>query len=151
VTTLDEAALFERQVLLLKRYWELLEGLKQHRTRLPILVCTMLLGITGFVLNSGSVPSSRPQAVGIATVLLVITATGVWVGAVIHRRYEFVDERISHLYRQMGITGIRFFLNEDSALEASNSLFIAIYVVMILIGVICSAGILLAPLPPAAS
>src|SRR6266496_2537725 len=107
---------YERQTLLLRRQWELLYGLKQQRNQLPVLVCTVLLGATAFVLNSSRLPSSKPQAFGICTLLLAIVATGVWVNSVLRARYEFVNNRIAYLYRRMGITGESYFPDEGSPL-----------------------------------
>lgn len=136
----------DKQTLLLRRYWELLEGLKQQRNQLPIVVGTALLAATAFVLDSSRIPSSRPQAVGISVLILLIAGTGVAVGRILENRYEFVNNRIKHLYRRIGITGEDFFPDEGSPLDSAKAIFVAVYIVIVVIGVICALGVALAPL-----
>ena len=135
---------FDRQRLILRRQWELLEGLKQQRNRLPIVICTVLLTTTAFVLESARLPSSPAQAVAIALILVTIALTGIVVGRVIHKRYNFVNRRIKYLYTRMNIAGDDFFVDDDSQLDDAKTLFGAVYFVIATIGAICALGVALA-------
>jgi hypothetical protein len=141
-----EPSVFDRQSLLLRRHWDLLEGLKLQRNQLPVLICTVLLTAAGFVLNSTRIPSSRIQAIGIGVVLLSISAAGVVVGIIIRKRYQSVNTRIQYLYKRMGLVGQEYFPDADGSLYDATSLFSAAYFVIGFIGVVCAVGVALAPI-----
>lgn len=135
----------KRQLLMLRRHWDLLEKLKEYRAQIPFFACTMLLAVTGFVLSSDRLPSSRNQAWGIVVVDLAVTAVSVWTICVIRQRYRFVNTRIDHLYEQLGIKGDKFFPDPQSKDQDASVLFTAAITAVVVVGLICALGVGFAP------
>lgn len=144
---LEVDPLLKKQRFLLERHWAVLEGLKQLRNRLPIVTSTMLLAITGYVLNSPRIPATEGYALGVAAILGVLTLTSVGVGGVIFNRYNRVNDRIEQLYTEMRMRGSGLLSEEET--DRAPGLFWAAFLVIVVVGGLCALGVYNAPLAPA--
>ena len=136
----------EKQVLLLRRQWELIEVLKGYRIRVPIIAGSLLLSLTAFVLNSKQLPADNLQKAAIVCLIALITTVSLMLFKEIHSQYLLRSHRISYLYEKLGMDSDLFGERVRAPEETAPTLFRLIFVAILLVGLICVAGIAMAPL-----
>ena len=129
----------DKQVLLLRRRWEAIEVAKDYRFRTPIVVCGLLLTVTGFVMQSNTVPSTTLHKNAILAVLITMTTVGVMIFYSVHELYNQFFEQIDYLYKQLGISGEEYFTTTHRNESKPIKLFLAGYIAIIMVGIVCSA------------
>lgn len=127
----------ERQLLLLRRRWEVIDQVKDLRTRVPITIVTMILVVTGFVLNSKSLPANGFQRVAIPLVILVLTLVGVMTFWSIHRLYNTMFDQIDYLYRKLGMEAEPYFPTFHRDGSSPKLLFVSVYILLGAVGLMC--------------
>ena len=136
----------EKQVLLLRRRWDVIEVAKNYRFKTPIVVCGLLLAVTGFVMQSKTLPATMFHKYAITAVLFTVTIVGVMTFYAVHELYNQFFKQIDYLYKQLGISGDKYFATDHKSESKPIKLFRAGYIVIIVVGIVCSTVVSMEPL-----
>ncbi len=135
----------EKQQFYLQHQWDLLEIQKGYRMRIPLIIGGINISVTSFVLNSTKIPQSTYEKVALALMLLVITGAGIIVLRQVQKQYMHFLQKIDYLYQKMGIEGPEFCDEKEPLVLTGTSFFNSIYVVIILVGLLCSSAVIMMP------
>lgn len=137
----------EKQIELLNRMYVNIEGYKSLRFRIPIVICTLILAIAGFVLESDKIPKNQIQEISIIIILGLLIVIGVIILSTVKRQYNDLADNIYYLYDQLEMNGTDFYeANKDyknHPRQRAPKVFLLGYVGMIIIGLICIVSIVL--------
>jgi len=137
----------EKQVILLQNEMNNLNIIKANRIQIPTVICTLLICISGFIINSRTIPSDNFQKIGVIAVLLIISLAGLLTLREINKQYHIMVETIFHIYEQLGVKGENFFPHnidfDNPTQRKAQGIFNAGYISMALICLICVFGILI--------
>lgn len=136
----------EAQVLYLNRQWSILDGIREYRTKAMLATGTLDLSITGFTLNSSSIPADSMQRVLIAAALALITLLGLGLFYAVRAQYMHHLKKIWHLYESLGMQGESFHGSEAKAHDQAWPLFIIGYLAISAIGLLCICAVVMSPL-----
>jgi len=134
----------DKQVLRLKRQWELLEVIKRYRIQVPTLFAALMLGITAFVVSNAEILQSASSLVFASTILLVFGGLGYASLREVHRQYHYSNRKISYLYEKLTMIGVDFEPPTEPELEYARVLFVMGYVIVGLTAVFAIAAIWIA-------
>ena len=127
------------QLASLERRWAILDATKDARTRIPLVLNALVLGLTSFVLGKDtSLPSQ--SMIWAAALAGVISLVGLLLLATIHRQYNYSNMRVHYLYKKLELDG-EAYQPPESASQASGrsekggAIWVLTYALMVLIGV----------------
>ena len=134
----------DQMELLLKRQWELLEGIKQQMFRIPLLSSTFLLALTGYVLSSAKVPQHGSTKLSAILLLPLIASFAAFWELTAFKVYRYRCGNIHHLYALLDLNDNRLW---PDGYPGRRDDFHALYYVMAiapaLVGAICVATVIL--------
>jgi hypothetical protein len=97
----------EKQIHFLNRLYSNIDHYKVLRTRIPIIIITLLIGICGFVVSS-ELPKNNFQLIGIISVLSLIGLIGIVTYKFVHDQYLDIASRIHYLWDKMDMMSESF-------------------------------------------
>lgn len=133
----------EKQVLLLRRNWEIIEVFKSLRMRVPVLFSGTILLLFSFASQATHIP-----AILAMLFIAVIMTTGLIALKWVHSQYAYVHDKINYLYGQLDMLGPEFWDHDPASVrdaddkEMAKSMFIAGYVSIALISLVSIVGLL---------
>lgn len=133
------------QIFYLERQWVILDSIRDYRSKVLLVVGTLDLSITGFVLNSSNIPSDNFQRAMVLMVIVVITLLGICLFFAVQKQYKHHLEKIWHLYSELGISKFSFQGQELGKHDEAKPFFMIGYVGILLIGVICFVAMYILP------
>lgn len=136
----------EKYILYLNRQWAVLDGIREYRTKAMVVTGTLNLGITGFTLNSGSIPENIAQRASIVGALLLLTFLGTALLFAVQLQYNHHLTKIWALYDTLGIKGAEFHGTEVDKRDKAVPLFIIGYVAIVFIGLLCAVSVIISPI-----
>lgn len=95
----------EKQGILLQHTFNYLEYYKSLRIKIPVVICGLIIGVTGFILDSSEIPSSALEKFLLIGILLILGSGGIITYKAIQEQYNDILEDIIHIQKMMGITG----------------------------------------------
>jgi hypothetical protein len=102
MSTSNQDPIFREQaILLLKRQWELLEVIKRRIFEVPIICCTLQLGISAFAMTHDELRASMTIVVATSCALIGIAVLGVTFMASLHKLFMKRSDNIDYLYQQL--------------------------------------------------
>ncbi len=137
----------EKQMLYLKRNWELLEVFKSYRMRIPGLTSSAMVVFTSFFLQSKDIPKETPELIGVSSLILLMGIFGCVLIYWVWQQYKYTNNKIEYLYGQINIKGNNFFDPDETQQsqrikhESAPRMFIASFLMIIIICLICTLGV----------
>jgi len=113
----------------LERQWELIEGNKKLRLQIPTVISSLLIAISGFIIQSNNTKLMENRLL-ITIVILSIFIFGFVSLLIIHKQYNYSDKKISSLYLKFKLTDLDDVRNKK--LESGFNLFLLGYLSIIL-------------------
>lgn len=130
----------EKQMIVLKRQWEMLENTKSLRLKVPLIMNGLVIGITGFLIKN-KIPNESVLSGFISSFLVASLAIFGYVALKsVHKQYEYRNGIIISLYRKLGFLEENI-LGEISEEDSAISIFRASYLSFIIIACICITAI----------
>ena len=111
----------EYTTLYLQRQWELLEGHKKLRLRIPTVCCTLSLAVTGFYLNSAAGSKAANASVYFLVFEIILWVFGVWTLTLIRGQYNFSNEVIDMTYKKIGLDSFISEISENRDVQKNKS------------------------------
>lgn len=147
-SNIDKNEYEDKQILYLKRNWELLEVFKNYRMRIPSLIAGAMVVFTSFVLQSKEIAREVPELIGVTSLILLMGILGCVLIYWVWRLYKYTNEKIDYLYTQLEMKNENFSPQDEghkrlySKLELAPKMFYAGFVMVIITCLICALGII---------
>lgn len=138
----------EKQILYLKRNWELLEVFKNYRMRIPVLISSAMVVLTSYFLQNEDIPKKIPELIGVTILVVLMGTLGCVLIYWIWKQYKYTDDKIEYIYRQINIKGKNFFGQDESRksqrrkYETAPKMFLASFLMIFITCIICTLGII---------
>lgn len=133
----------DRQLLLLKRRWDVLDQIKILRASIPPSVVALLLVTTAFVVGNDNLPGDTYAKVAVPLVLSALAGAGLLIFRAIHRAYRTIFDQIDYLYRKLDMDGTEYWSTFHRDGSDVPWFFIAVYVLLSVVGALCVIGAIL--------
>lgn len=133
----------EKQVLYLKRNWDLLESFKRMRTRVPAAISASMITVTGFAVKG---KYEFEASASVLTALAVAGAFRLWIT---HGQYNYTEDKIENLYQQLGMDMTApcrdFRHSKRPKPEGAKDVFIVGYLFLAAIWLLCVVLVAISP------
>lgn len=137
----------DKQILYLKRNWELLEVFKRYRMRIPSYIASAMVILTSFVLQSKGLVSETPVLIGVTSIIFLMGILGCIMNYWIRKQYTYTTKKIDYLYLRLNMKSDNFLSPKEEQKEMYEKYEVAdrmFYTGFILIGFtwfICTLGL----------